>query len=253
MILNQCRDFGAAPSLYIAIIDGSHDRVALILEVLAEMGAKCQSYSSLDQFMDAGAHQSCDLIVLGEELPGISPIEVLCRVRRDASTKEIPVLILGSGDDTIQVSMIDAGADSYETWPIASSLLAARVRAILRLREGSMIGFAQEVYGPYAFDRTLKTVTIKGRVVRLTEREFKIAIAIFRRQSEYVSIEKLFELAWPEFVCPRTVRHTVAVHVHRIRRKLELYGELGYTLNYVSNLGYQLMKVEVAAQIQPVG
>ena len=75
-----------------------------------------------------------DLIILAEEIPPLSAIEVL-RVIRQITT--VPVMIMGGGDETKEVTALEVGADFYQRRPVERREFVARVRSLIRRRRGS--------------------------------------------------------------------------------------------------------------------
>ena len=95
-----------------------------------------------------------------------------------------------------------------------------------------------EEFAPYAIDPGRRRVTLNGQEIVLTEREFDLALFLFRRRGRIVSRDSLLENVWnlPGDVATRTVD----THVSRLRKKLELGGEYGWRLSAVYQHGYRL-------------
>ena len=223
------------------IIDGDIGRVEQVSCALIDIGIMCDICAAPSQLIESKIENRYNFIIIGEGSSGANEIEMLRRIRRCASTKKLPIVVLGSGGEDNIISMIDAGADIYEKWPVTPALLSARVRAVLRLCRKMNAGQSYEIYGPYEFNFAINVVKISGVSVVLTRIEFEVALNIFRNAERGVSIERLGELVWPEY--SDSVRHTVIVHICRIRRKLGLSGGNGYILNFYKNCGYVISKV----------
>ena len=114
-----------------------------------------------------------DLILLDIMLPALSGMEVLRRLRKES---QVPVIMLTARDTVVdKVSGLDMGADDYITKPFAIEELLARIRAALRKRPAAP---AEErdllTAGPLAMDVERHEVTVDGRAVELTRREFDL-------------------------------------------------------------------------------
>ena len=105
---------------------------------LASDGAGCLRLAAEDR---------PDLILLDLQLPDMTGIEVVTRLRSDPATRRIPVVMFSSGTDPVaRMAALRAGADDFLAKPVADSVLLARLRSLMRQRD-SMLGFEQEDHG----------------------------------------------------------------------------------------------------------
>jgi DNA-binding response OmpR family regulator len=162
---------------------------------------------------------SYDLIILDWQMPGMTGIDFLAKIRSKGI--KIPVLML-TGMDTIdnKTTGLDTGADDYQTKPFNTRELLARVRALLR-RPQELEGTAISAGGVSLDTRTLE-VKCLGKDVKLTRQEFLLLEFFMRHQNQVFNSEALVERAWSTLSdsSPDTVR----VHLSRLRKKLEEAG-----------------------------
>lgn len=156
-----------------------------------------------------------DVIILDLGLPDMDGGAVLKSLRQKAV--DSPILILTARDDLpSKVQGLDAGADDYLTKPFAVDELLARLRALER-RAGS--GLSAEIrLGDVAINLASYEVTLAGRAVNLSRREFSLLRALAERPGRILSREQLEDklYSWGEEVSS----NTVDVHIHNLRKKL---------------------------------
>jgi DNA-binding response OmpR family regulator len=122
------------------------------------------------------------------------------------------------------------GADPAKAMP--------RVNTVLR-RHGADVGAGDTIeLAPYSLDGKRRRISVDGREVELTQREFDLASFLFRRQGRIVSRDALLENVWNLSAAVST--RTVDTHVSRLRKKLELSGEHGWRLAAIYQHGYRL-------------
>ncbi len=157
-----------------------------------------------------------DLVITDLAMPHMDGLE-LCRQIR--MTSEVPIIVLSvKGEERTKVKALDAGADDYVTKPVGMSELTARVRANLRR---APVTDAEKVIkaGGVRIDLDAHKVTIRGREVRLTPKEFEVLVYLVRNRGKVVTHRNLLAAVWggesteqPEYL---------RVFVNRLRNKLE--------------------------------
>ncbi len=188
----------------------------------------------------AVAAQPPDLMILDLNLPGVDGMEV-CRVLRGRPlTAALPIIMLTARtDEGDRVAGLDLGADDYVTKPFSLRELAARVRAVLRRKQGSSAGSPVSVYrGRHLVaDFDAVSVTVDGKGVKLTRREFELLRFLVENRNRVISRDRLLERVWgySKFIETRSVD----VHVGRLRSKL---GAAGEQIETVVGLGYRFVE-----------
>ncbi len=171
-----------------------------------------------------------DLVVLDLGLPDVDGLEVLRRIR--ARGERLPVIVLTARSGTRDtVTGLEAGADDYVTKPFRFEELVARIRARLRdtgTREEPVLQAAGAT-----LDLRARTVSVDGRVVELSAREFTLAEVLFRHAGQVLSREQLLSMVWGYDFSPDS--NVVDVYVGYLRRKvgadrIETVRGVGYRL-----------------------
>jgi two-component system copper resistance phosphate regulon response regulator CusR len=160
-----------------------------------------------------------DLVLLDWWLPGTDGLEVLRRFRR--TDRHTPVLFLTARDGVAErVRGLDAGADDYLCKPFAFEELLARVRALVRRRDGG----AGTVVGHAGVRVDLATHRAErdGRPLGLTAKEQALLVFFLRHPGHVLSRARIYEQVWDEQY--DGLSNTLEVHVMELRRKLEAHG-----------------------------
>jgi len=164
-----------------------------------------------------------DLIVTDLIMPGMTGVELCRAVRRKA---RIPILVLSVRDqEHIKVEALDAGADDYVTKPFNIQELLARIRAHLR-RAPERAGDAAVQVGDFLVDPGAHSVTVSGRPVHLTPKEFDLLLLFARNAGKVLTHRSLLTAVWgaqsaqqPEYL---------RVFVGQLRKKLQGDAEKEY-------------------------
>ena len=164
-----------------------------------------------------------DIVVLDLMLPGLDGMEICRRLR--ASNNLVPVLMLtAKGTELDRVLGLEIGADDYLTKPFSIRELVARVRAICRrmdhqaARESSALPDSIQV-GELAMDAGRRVVSLAGRPVDLTAREFDLLWHFASNPGRVYSRSQLLDSIWG--YAHEGYEHTVNSHINRLRAKIE--------------------------------
>ncbi|MDN5841995.1 MAG: response regulator transcription factor [Alcaligenaceae bacterium] len=201
-------------------------------EFLVDQGYAVDWLKEGDRVEGAVAGQDYDLLLLDLNLPGLSGLEVLRRLR--AGGYQIPVLILTARDGLEdRVAGLDAGADDYVTKPFELPELAARVRAFARRR----VGQAQTVLevGPLSFDTVGRQIRVHGKRLALSVRELSVLEMLMARPGRVVTKQQIVNSlsAWDADFS----ENAVEVYVYRLRKRLD---GTGAGIQTVRGFGYLL-------------
>jgi DNA-binding response OmpR family regulator len=169
--------------------------------------------------------------VLDIGLPGIDGFEVCRRMRAQS---KVPILMLTARDEEPdRVAGLELGADDYVSKPFSPRELAARIKAILRRVEQRGEDALLTANG-IVLRRDSRDVTVSGRQIELTSKEFDLLACFLEHPGIVLSREKLLDIVWG-MTYPGGTR-TVDVHVAQLRRKL---GD-PETIRTVRGAGYKL-------------
>ena len=189
--------------------------------------------TGLERFRTTGP----DLVLLDLMLPVVSGEEV-CRVIRTES--DVPIIMLtAKGDEIDRVVGLELGADDYVTKPFSTRELLARIKAVLRRVEGRVTDASGDVLeaGGVRLDRARFEVSVDGREVRLTPKEFQLLEYLMANRGRAVTRDALIEEVWGSDYFGDT--RTLDVHVKRIRSKVQSAGGRPQVLETVRGIGYK--------------
>lgn len=179
-----------------------------------------------------------DVVVLDMNMPVLDGNGVVTALR--ARGNDVPVCVLSArssvGD---RIAGLESGADDYLTKPFVLAELVARINAMLRRRgtAASIPAAPAVVVGPLALDEPGHRVTVDGRPLELTKREFELLAVLARNAGVVLSRERLLDLVWGyDFVADTNV---VDVFVGYLRRKMES-GGTPRILHTVRGVGFVL-------------
>jgi two-component system, OmpR family, KDP operon response regulator KdpE len=150
-------------------------------------------------------------------MPGMSGLEV-CRRLREFS--DVPIIVLSArGSEKDKVSALDLGADDYVTKPFSMEELLARLRAVLRRVSSSTPGSAIWTVGDITVNTDERRVTVAGREVKLTPKEFEVLKYLVSNAGKVVTHRSLLQAVWGWESSDQT--EYLRVFVNQLRRKIE--------------------------------
>ncbi len=180
-----------------------------------------------------------DLILLDIMLPGEDGIHILKHLRSDQRTANIPViLITAKGSEFEKVIGLDSGADDYVAKPFGVMELISRIKAVLR-RIPKKKDDEKIVIGNIAIDAYEYEVSVAGRKLELTLKEFDLLYCLMKNKGRVFSRNELLDLIWGYDSEGET--RTVDVHIGTIRQKL---GDFGTMIETVRGVGYKFTRNE---------
>ena len=208
----------------------------LMIYTLNASGFRAVGFENAKEFYTALADTVPELIMLDIMLPGEDGISILKRLKADARTADIPVIMAtAKGNEYDKVIGLDLGADDYLAKPFGMMEMASRVRAVLR-RSGRAAEKPQLIrVGSLEMDLNEHSVTADGIRVQLTLKEFELLHTFMTNPGRAFTREQLLSSVWCEDFLGET--RTVDVHVGTLRQKL---GSCGKYIRTVRGVGYKL-------------
>ncbi len=207
----------------------------LVLYTLQSQHMEAQGFPVPSAFWQAVEQRVPDLVLLDVMLPEEDGVSVLKKLRAAAPTRRVPVMMLtAKGTEYDKVLGLDAGADDYLSKPFGMMELLARIRALLRRTQPEEDSLC---CGVLCVNEGSHTVTVSGREVALTQKEFEMLCLLLKNRGQVLSREKLIEQVWGYAFTGES--RTVDVHVRTLRQKL---GEAGTYLETVRGYGYKISR-----------
>ena len=199
-----------------------------------------KAYNGIEAFEKLD-NNKIDLIIMDIMMPLMDGIRATAKIRERFN---VPIIMLSAkSEDADTILGLNIGADDYMTKPFNPLELMARVKSQLR-RYTSLGSFVPKtgVYrsGGLIVDDMKKEVTSDGEIARLTPVEFKILRFLCENAGHVFSINQIYEAVWEE--PSYNADNTVAVHIRRIREKIEINPKSPKYLKVVWGVGYKVEK-----------
>ena len=207
----------SAPGATVLIVEDDDEARAVLVRELGSRGYRIQEAPDGRAALERWEQGRPDVVLLDLGLPDIDGLDIIRRFRRDAMT---PIVILsGRFAEREKVEALERGADDYVTKPFGLDELHARLRVALRRGAGpGSDGAGRLVVGQLVFDAARHEVTVGGRAVDLTPREFELLRVLLGEQGRVVTKGKLLRAVWGQAY--QGEDSYVYVHVSQLRRKL---------------------------------
>jgi two-component system alkaline phosphatase synthesis response regulator PhoP len=221
----------------ILVVEDDRDIGELVCRFLERASFTTELVSSGREAVAALAAGPADLLILDLMLPHVDGLEVCRIIRANDKTASIPIIMLTArAEESERIVGLEIGADDYVAKPFSPNELVARVRALLRRAHRQPGEAASVLYGPIVVDSDRHTVSLKGKSVTLTAKEFLLLEYLLKHKGRVLSRDVLLTDVWGYKYTGGT--RTVDVHVRRLREKLPL---LGAALVTVKQFGYKLL------------
>ena len=222
----------------ILVIDDDRDIADIIGYTLRKEGHRAILAHSGEEALELAERSVPDLVLLDVMLPGMNGFDV-CRKLRERGP--IPVILLTArGEEADRVWGLDLGADDYIAKPFSHRELLARIRAVARRAAAARTPDEGSVaIGGIDVDFSQRAVTVDGRPIELTPREYEILHCLALNAGRVVPHERLLSFVWGASYLPGDVDQ-LKVHVRHLREKLERNPSAPEYLTTVRGVGYKL-------------
>jgi len=225
-------------STRVLVVEDDPDIAELVARYLEKAGYTATRVSSGRDALDAVRAKAPDLIVLDVMLPHVDGLEVCRLLRANDHTASIPIIMLTArAEESERIVGLEMGADDYLAKPFSPNELVARVRALLRRAQRVDAPTGRPLsLGALVVDPDRHIVSLDGREVALTAKEFLLLSYLLQHRGRVLSRDVLLEQVWGYRYTGGT--RTVDVHVRRLREKLPPLTEALVT---VKQFGYKLV------------
>jgi two-component system alkaline phosphatase synthesis response regulator PhoP len=202
------------------IEDDAHIR-ELVSYSLKQSGYELVCFAEGPELIQACKDAQPDVVMVDIMLPGMDGLEILRVLRSEVATKHVPVIMLSAkGTEADKVEALDAGADDYLAKPFGLTELNSRVKALLRRAYMPATGSSERlINGEIELDVTDHTVTVGGKLVHLTLKEFDLLYILMANAGRIMDRVQLFANVWETSFVGNS--RTVDVHVRTLRQKLD--------------------------------
>ncbi len=206
----------------------------LVVYTLNQSGFKAQGFENAEEFYAACKKQRPDMVLLDIMLPGDDGLSILKSLKQDRKTTGTPVIMItAKSTEYDKVIGLDSGADDYISKPFGMMELVARVRALQR-RTAANNSPNILTSGELTIDRAKHIVTVAGKRIELTLKEFELLYLLMENKGKAFTREHLLEVIWDYSYDGGT--RTVDVHIQTLRQKL---GRCGDMIETVRGVGYR--------------
>jgi len=226
------------PRALIFVVEDEGDIAGLISHTLRSGGFDVQSFSDGASVISEGMRLKPSLFLLDVMLPGTSGFDLCRQIRKSPALSSTPIIFLtarvGEND---RIKGLELGADDYITKPFSPRELVARVRSVLRAPRQSYDQEQILKLGELEIDVLSMTVSLRGRTVPATVREFRLLEYLAAHRGRVLTRDQLLEAVWNEtrFVTLRSID----VYIRRLREKIETDSRHPRYLKTLRGIGYR--------------
>lgn len=230
----------------ILVVDDDKEIVESIEIYLKNEGYKIYKAYDGMQALDTLMENEIHLILMDIMMPKLDGIKATIKIREE---RNIPIILVSAkSEDTDKIIGLNIGADDYITKPFNLLELIARVKS--NLRRYVVLGTYKNEQvqnkdilksGGLELNISTKEVRVDGELVRVTPIEFKILSLLLANIGRVFSIDEIYEKVWNEESF--NSENTVAVHIRRIREKIEINPKEPRYLKVVWGVGYKIEKL----------
>jgi DNA-binding response OmpR family regulator len=226
----------------ILVVEDDPDIAELLRHYLERASHEVEVLAQGHEAMPRLRERLPDLLILDRMLPGVDGLEICRLLRVSPGMTDLPVIMVTArAEESDRITALELGADDYITKPFSAKEVVARVNALLRrstrANAATMAAPAGRVltYGDIRMDLEQHVVTVDGRDVRLTAKEFLLLQYFLEHRGRVLSRDLMLTDVWGYQYTGGS--RTVDVHVRRLREKIPVLAEAVET---VKQFGYKL-------------
>ena len=219
----------------VLIVEDEREIREMIAFALERAGFRVMEASSAEAAIEQLEGLLPDVVVVDWMLPGSTGIELVRRIRRDAHTAQLPLLMLTArGEETDKLRSFEVGVDDYVTKPFSPRELIARIKALLRRTGAPEDGILR--VGDVQLDTLSHRLSISGTSVHIGPTEFRLLEFLMRNAERAFDRSQLLDRVWGRSVYVE--ERTVDVHILRLRKVLAPYSK-AQLVQTVRGVGYR--------------
>lgn len=204
---------------------------------------ECAIHTTVRDFLSALRTEKYDILLVDWVLPDGSGEAAVKWVRENLGW-DLPIIMITSRDaEADVVTGLRTGADDYVVKPPKYFELIARVEALTRRSKAALPPLLK--LGAFQIDQDNREISLSGKVVDLTQKEYELACYMFQHPAKLLSRVHLLEVIWGLHAEIDT--RTVDTHVSRLRRKLNIYPENGWEIISIYGYGYRMEAIKPQA------
>lgn len=208
----------------------------LVLYALQNSGFEAKGFADASELYPELLHNPPELVLLDIMLPGEDGIAILKKMKQNAQTRKVPVIMLtAKGSEYDRVLGLDLGADDYITKPFGVIEMISRVKAVLRRCAPEGAVSRTLTLGEITLDPERHRVGAAGREITLTFKEFSLLQFLMENSGRVLTRDRILETVWGYDFEGET--RTVDMHIKTLRQKL---GEAGALIETVRGVGYRM-------------
>ncbi|MGC9354596.1 MAG: response regulator transcription factor, partial [Mariniphaga sp.] len=163
-----------------------------------------------------------DLILLDVMMGGISGFKTANIIRKERDI-QVPIIFLtAKGEENDVLTGFNVGADDYIPKPFSIKEVVARIKAILKRGAKQTDANTNIVYHELKINQKQKEISVEGKTVNLTRKEFEILLLLMKNIDQYISREEILKRIWDDDVI--VTERNVDVNIARLRKKIGKYG-----------------------------
>jgi len=220
----------------ILVVDDEAIVREVVTQYLKQDGFAVETAADGNEALDRFTAARPDLVLLDLMLPGIDGLEVCRRIRMQSN---VPIIMVTAKSDEVDTIIgLGVGADDYISKPFSPRELVARIKAVLRRTTAPPVADGDPIsFGTLSIRPDRRQVTVAGRPVELTAREFDLLTFLARHPGQVFTRDELLDKVWDwAYVSDGG---TVTVHIRRLRQKIESDPERPRHVKTVWGVGYK--------------
>ena len=203
---------------------------------LENAGFKCECFTNAELLFEHLKSGLPSIIIMDLMLPGMDGITAIKELKGSVYSN-IPVIIISAnGEETVKVKGLNTGAEDYIEKPFGVLELVARIKKVLSRQQDENNGDIVSFKG-LEINTKKHIVTVNGKRVELTPKEFDILLLLSSRKGEAVKRDEIFDRGWGENFFSET--RTLDIHIKSLRKKLNQFSDTDY-IKTIRGIGYTI-------------